>query len=181
MLESIMAGVAIAIGFLTLSSSFGALSFSIGLYIVLWMGYNLFTGKIGYARSKEAILVCLKYFIGNAIGCCIAFIKKLPNEIMIEKVNENIFISFIESVICGIIIFIAVQMYKEKHYFAPLLCVPAFILAGAEHCIADICFLFATRYFTIKSILFILLVTFGNSIGSLVVSHLYGKNRKVER
>ena len=67
MLESIMAGVAIAIGFLTLSSSFGALSFSIGLYIVLWMGYNLFTGKIGYAHSKEAILVCLKYFIDFAL------------------------------------------------------------------------------------------------------------------
>lgn len=176
MFESIMAGVAISIGFLTLSSSFGPLSFSIGLYVVLWMRYNLFTGKIGYVSNMKDLIKSIDIFFGNALGCCVSFIVKTPSVKMIEKVNTNPLISLIEAIICGMLIFIAVQKYKEGCKLAPLLCVPGFILAGGEHCIADICFLFSTRYFTTKSIAFIILVAIGNSIGALIVRILYEKD-----
>jgi hypothetical protein len=54
LIKSILAGLAIAIGaiiFLSLGSPYGAIFFSVGLYIVLWYKFSLYTGKIGYIST----------------------------------------------------------------------------------------------------------------------------------
>jgi len=49
-----------------------------------------------------------------------------------------------------------------------LICVPAFILFGAEHCVADICYAASAHYYSLELFLFIFIVVIGNSVGSLL-------------
>ena len=49
-----------------------------------------------------------------------------------------------------------------------LVCVPAFILFGAEHCVADMCYAASAHFISIDLIIFIVAVILGNSIGSLI-------------
>ena len=56
-LRSLLTGVAIAIGgtvYLSCPSKYlGAFLFGIGLFVILSFGFNLFTGKVGYAVEKK--------------------------------------------------------------------------------------------------------------------------------
>lgn len=147
----------------------GAIGFTIGLYLVLWCKFNLFTGKVGYAELKlNSVSKLLLILIGNIIGCF--FISYLPiaQSLIAAKLEVSLIEVFVKAVICGILIFVAVEQYNQGREYAPMIAVPAFILCGAEHCIADICFLIASRTFTIEFIPFILVVILGNSIGSLI-------------
>ena len=56
-LRSLLTGVAIAIGgtvYLSCPSKYlGAFLFGIGLFVILSFGFNLFTGKVGYAVENK--------------------------------------------------------------------------------------------------------------------------------
>lgn len=88
--------------------------------------------------------------------------------IMIAKLQNNLIIVFFKAVICGILIYAAVDQFKNGKEYAPLIAVPAFILCGAEHCIADICFFISAGILNWNFIPFLLVVIIGNSIGSLL-------------
>lgn len=170
-MSSIMGGFSIAIGFLCYMNCYnplGAVIFSIGLYLVLWNNFFLFTGRIGYCKTKKDFLQALQILIGNAFGCSLSLIYSLPKNIIENKLNQPLYIVFIKGFICGILIHVAVDFYKKGKTLAPLLAVPAFILCGAEHCIADLCFMFAGRTF---DFLFLLVVIIGNTCGSLFVNN----------
>jgi formate/nitrite transporter FocA (FNT family) len=190
MLKSIFAGMAIAIGatlFLMVGGVAGAIGFTIGLYLVLWFKLNLYTGKIGYASSWKQIPMLLCIFIGNLIGC-LAFmfcptlaVSAAAAAIMTTKLSTLWYVVILKSIICGILIYAAVDQYKKGKEYAPIIAVPAFILCGAEHCIADMCFAIAAgTIFTWPVIGFIFLVALGNSIGSILFrySMLYIDNAK---
>lgn len=59
LIRSILAGISISIGatiFLTLkqvSLPFSAMFFTVGLLIILWYEFDLYTGKIGYLESPK--------------------------------------------------------------------------------------------------------------------------------
>ena len=67
--------------------------------------------------------------------------------------------------------FIAADVYKtQKSYLGAFICVPVFILAGSEHSIADMFyFALAGWIFRPQSLLFLLLVVLGNSLGGLFI------------
>ena len=174
MIKSILAGIMISIGFLTIShypAPIGALSFSIGLYMILWFGLDLYTGKIGYAKRFKDFLKCFLIFIGNTIGCLTSLIIKIPEEIVINKISTPIHITFIEAVICGILMYGGVQKFKEGYQYAPGLAVFAFILAGTEHSVADMCYIISARYFTLSALIFIVVVIIGNAFGALLIDN----------
>lgn len=169
---SIMGGLSISIGFLcyiNCPNIFGACLFSIGLYLVLWNDFYLFTGKIGYCKTAKDFLQCLFIFIGNGIGCCLSLIQEIPEEMVENKFSQPLGIIFVKGAICGVLIFTAADLYKKGKVFAPALAVPAFIMSGAEHCIADICFMISARTF---NVLGLLVVIMGNSFGSLFMKKL---------
>lgn len=181
LIRSIFAGISISIGaliFLTLkqvSLPFSAIFFTVGLLIILWYGFDLYTGKIGYLASIKDVPRMLLILAGNFIGCCIMFtfaggpIGATAAAIMTAKYELNLFEVFIRAIICGILIYVAVDQFKDKNNKnAPLIAIPAFILAGAEHCIADACYIFAGLAFSWHTIPFILTVIIGNAIGSIV-------------
>ena len=195
---SILAGVSIAIGamiFLALkqvSLPFSAIFFTVGLLIILWYGFDLYTGKIGYLASFGQTKTMLWILFGNLIGCCLMFavsgmpafgasitIGETAAAIMTTKCGLNLFEAFARAFVCGILIYVAVDQFKTKNNtFAPLIAVPAFILAGAEHCIADACYLFSsltTGWWMWNVIPFFVVIILGNAVGSIVFHQIKGR------
>lgn len=172
--KSILAGCAIVIGaaaYVSIGGFQGAIIFSIGLYLVLWYGLDLYTGKVGYANNIKDVGKLILIFIGNALGCALALIIP-PGAIVVgitaNKLATPLFYAFMKAIICGILIYAGVDQYRKQKEYAPLIAVPAFILAGAEHCIADLCYFIMARCFTIEALIFIIIVAIGNAIGSLL-------------
>ena len=178
LIKSILAGSAIGIGamiFLSLGGVAGAVGFTIGLYLVLWFGLNLYTGKVGYATTKPMDWINLSIMlISNAIGCLIMlliFTNPVAQTLILTKLAISPLITFIKAIICGVLIYAAVDQYKRGREYAPIIAVPAFILCGAEHCVADICFFIAAGLPLFEFIPFISIVVIGNSIGSLLFKY----------
>ena len=66
--------------------------------------------------------------------------------------------------------YLAVSIYKEKSSAAAiLLCVPAFILCGFEHSVADMFYFGAAGVFSGGAALFIATVVAGNTLGGMLL------------
>ena len=120
LIRAILAGVMISIGgtiYLMLDRSpFGAFLFSIGLFMICALGYNLYTGKIGYIVSNKLkyIIELVITLIGNligTIGCGYilsltrigATLKERSTVICNIKLDDSMLSAFILSIFCGII------------------------------------------------------------------------------
>lgn len=168
-MSSIMAGICIAIAYLcyiNIPAPINALIFPIGLYLILWNNYSLFTGKIGFVRKPKDLGVCFLVLLGNVVGCCFAFLAATPQNLAADRVNQPLLLVFFKAALCGYLMYQAVLQYKIRKY-APLLLIVAFLIAGGEHCVADICLILSARYFTWRTLLFTLVVICGNTFGSL--------------
>ena len=174
-IKSIFAGIMIGIACLismNISINWvGAILFSIGLLIIVLRGYNLYTGKIGYVSSfKETptILICI---IGNLIGTfLISHTSDLSSyNIMASKLSNPLYLTFIKSIGCGFLMYLAVDIYKkDKSTLGVITCVPAFILAGFEHSIADSLYIFSSGMMNIHILIFLIIVLIGNAIGAFL-------------
>ena len=70
---------------------------------------------------------------------------------------------------CGFLMYIAVDIYKQKQNIIGILCcIPAFIIAGFEHSIADMFYICNAHIFNMKTLIFILIVIIGNAMGALL-------------
>lgn len=192
-INGILAGTLILLGSMVFSLTYkegeiniiGSILFSVALLTICLRGYNLYTGKIGYIiinHKKEDIKELLIGLIGNIIstvllsllvsyiiGDKINILRLIAN----NKLNKEWWKILIFGVLCGILIYVAVAIYKEKgSVIGILFAIPTFILIGAEHSIADIAYFSMARIFSFKSVLYIVLIIIGNSIGSLMVSSL---------
>lgn len=168
-MKSILAGIVIAIGAyinLKIGGSVGAGLFAVGLYLVCVFKLKLYTGKVGYT----GILKNLPILLGNAIGALLLWFYPTEKaiEVMQTKLATPLHITFINSIICGILIYGAVEAYKQKKDYMIIICVPAFILFGAEHCVADMCYAASAHTFSWQLLVFMLIVIVGNSLGSLI-------------
>ena len=91
--------------------------------------------------------------------------------------------TFIRAVFCGVLMYLAVQIFKEKKTpIGIIFCIPVFILSGFEHSIADMFYFGASGIFSIKVLSFELAAVLGNSVGSLILPLLamLGQNGKAE-
>ena len=189
---------------------FGALFFTIGLFTICERGYNLFTGKVCYVfdNKPKYLIFLLVIWVGNLLGTMlIAFIlrcTKVNDAIqpvaaaMVEaKMNygSNFGITLLSlfclGIICDVFIFIAVNGYaKSKYeigkYLSLIFGVTCFIVCGTEHSIADMYYwCMSGRLYTNfgKSILCILVITLGNSVGGFffpVIEKYIGNYTKKE-
>ena len=184
--HSIWAGVLIGIGGgANLYSSIkllGATLFSIGLISVMIENCSLYTGKIGFIRHKSEILILAEMLLGNIIGALLIgqllspLLIQKANEIMIQKLSVSWTIWIIRSIMCGILIYIAVDMFnKYKSLLVIVLPVVVFVMCGFEHCIANIFYLSVSKIISFKAIGFIITCIIGNTIGSLIAAVLQTK------
>lgn len=188
-LKSVPAGVMIGLGVTAFISSeskiFGSILFCLGLFGICAFGFNLFTGKIGYIIPSKNKPNCLMIWLGNFLGCLITtvplrFANPKYNEaatvIADAKLSQDFLQTFILGIFCGMIMYIVVENYSANSsmlgkYLGIFLGIPAFIFAGFEHSIADICYFSyaATSFEQIAQMfVYILIVTVANGVGSII-------------
>lgn len=178
-IKAILAGICISIGcniYLACDNRYiGAFLFTIGLITILLFGFNLYTGSVGYIVSNGLSFTKIVFIalIGNVVGC-IGMGWFFPSEIATIFCEQKLQISLIDvfyrSIMCGLLMFIAVDAYKTHHTFIPaMFCVPTFIISGYEHSIADIAYLIMGRTLTLPALIFVIVVIIGNAIGGLII------------
>ena len=171
----------------------GSILFTIALLVICFRGYSLYTGKIGFmpfSHKKEDFSVLLLGLLGNAIGMIVfgllisvalPDLKEKAIGICTAKLTQDWYQTIIRGLFCGVLMFIAVYVYKEnKSIVAILFAIPTFILCGFEHSIADIGYFAVANMFSFEIVLFIILVVIGNTIGSMILPFLsMAKENKV--
>lgn len=189
--ESLCAGILITIGgtvFLSCENkTVGAVLFSVALLCICYKSYYLFTGKIGYIvekHTKQDFLnldiglfgnLAATFFLGMLLRTVLPNIGERAAEMCLAKLAQFPLYTFIRGFFCGILMYLAVSIYKEKNSVLGILfCVPVFILCGFEHSIADMFYLGASGIFSVKIILFTALVVTGNTFGAIVLPLLKG-------
>ena len=177
--KSFGAAILIALGnyaLLKLGNPIGPIIFAFGLLGVCYMGQNLFTGKCGFLfEDRIKVVDLLIILIGNLlagylIGLLFSFTDKEIVENAIKKVATwDISLAFfLKSVLCGIIMYIAVLLYRKKTPLGIIYGIPLFIFCGFQHCIANVITLGVARTFDLSLLICIL----GNFIGSILMWYL---------
>ena len=183
---SISAAIMISIGgsvFLACDDRYyGAVFFSVALLSICYLGFYLYTGKIGYIvadhtpKNLAALGVGL---VGNLavtfpVGMLIR--KMIPNlgeraaTICQDKLEQTFGSTLVRAIFCGVLMYIAVEIFRSKKSpIGVLFGIPVFILAGFEHSIADMFYFGASGIADGKIALFELAAVLGNSIGSAIL------------
>lgn len=183
MASAFLAGIMIGLGGLANLSCednryMGAFLFSFGLISVIMLKAKLFTGKVGFARDSSDIInlvfMCFMNFLGAfVIGVLSGDKSPMATYIIERKLANGTWHWLSYSVICGILIHLAVEMYKRKNSLLTIILpVMIFVLTGSEHCVANAYYIACSRYCGTKSMVFILICIIGNSIGALLARNL---------
>lgn len=190
-LLAIGAGLAISIGgtvYLSVDNKIiGSLLFAVGLYAIVLNGLFLYTGKVGYlvvqSDKIEYLGLLAITWLGNLAGTWIGAVAVLNTRI--QGIRENAvgicetkladepLSIFLLAIFCGILMYIAVDGFKEKEN--PLIlffCVSVFILSGFEHCIANMFYFSIAGAWSLKTIVYLIIMTLGNSLGGVLIPSL---------
>ena len=198
-IDGILAGILISLGgavYLaclgfegTVGRFVGAFLFPLALVCICMRGYALYTGKIGLIyekHKKEDVSLLLLCLLGNAIGTIafgylIAFVfKGTPTDLgetartLCEgKLEQGYGFGLLRAVFCGLLVYLSIDIYRNnKTVVGILLCIPAFILSGYEHSIADIFYFAASGIASGEAFLYLVMILLGNSIGGLLIPTL---------
>ena len=155
--QAIFAGILIAIagwGFLV-KPAVGMFLFSVGLIGVIKYAAKLYTGTAGFVKEWNDIPSLLLILLGNIIGCAFVAAISLCSPLALPEAAETLVAGRLANgwlkcgllaIGCGILMSFAVDFARRSEKIAggnisdwlPLLfAVPAFILCGFPHCIAD--------------------------------------------
>ena len=150
--SSLFAGVLIAIagwGFLA-NPVLGMFLFCVGLIAVVKYQTRLYTGTAGFLSSWRDLPSLLLILLGNIVGCLavasVALVSPLPlGEAAIKVISSRLAVGWwgtgLLAIGCGLLMSLAVDFARKNRDFSdwlPLLfAVPAFILCGFPHCVAD--------------------------------------------
>lgn len=194
--SAILSGLLIAVGGIVFSSFketslFGAsFMFSIGLFTIIMTSLYLYTGKVGYVfENKGDYLVDLAIcYVGNILGAVGGgYLIRLTRNIqavnvatnlITEKNADSLLSLFILAVLCGMMIFLAVELNKRDMHSvlkmaAIFMCVMVFILAKFEHSIADMVYYSIANAWSWDAVVRILIISVGNGIGSIILYFLF--------
>ena len=172
--KSIGAALLISLGdyaLLKLGLPLGPVLFSLGLLGVCYMGQNLFTGKCGFLIEDKIkvtdllIILLVNLIAGYLFGLLYSITdpEVLKNAISKVKTWDISLAFFIKSILCGVIMYIAVFMYRKGTPLGIIFGIPLFIFCGFQHCIANIITMGAARTWHTS----ILICIVGNFVGSL--------------
>ena len=177
--KSIAASVLIGLGnyvLLKLGNPLGPFLFAFGLLGVCVMGANLFTGKCGFLLEDKikplnlALILLVNllagYLIGLLFSVCDAGIVAAAQEKVASWNFDWSF--FVRSVMCGVIMYLAVAIFRKGSKLGILLGVPLFIFCGFQHCIANVITLGVAMSWSWT----LILAVAGNFIGSLAMWYL---------
>lgn len=189
-IKAIMAGLSISLAgliYLSLDNQIiGAILFSIGLFTIYTFGFNLYTGKVCYIPYHKPIYLIEIFIVllGNiagtvSMGYLFRYTKqsKLIDKVsyIVEgKLSDTMISTFIMSILCGIMMCIAVMGYlniKDSigRYFALIIPIMVFILSGYEHSIANLFYFSFANQWNWKTVIYMIIMLLGNMIGGLII------------
>ena len=198
-IKAILAGAFIGLGGLgfILAKNAGfkfipSLVFPVGLFSICMFGWDLYTGKIGFAIEKESglgiwdlLLMLACNLFGAALIGLVGYAIVMNNESLLstaQAVAAGKFGNFdgvaaglilLKSFFCGIFVFLAVFWFKKSNTFvekvlAVWIPIAMFVFLGLDHCIANMFYMFAGFEFTWQAIVAVLIAVVGNSLGAIV-------------
>ena len=170
----------------------GSLLFSVGLYMVCMLSLQLYTGKIGLIYTSHITFnvvgqLCVMLMF-NVIGsgglgyACYWIFKRtkildVVSDIATTKTAltcfNDYFTSFVNSILCGACVFMAVKCYQTKRKPLLMVFIAWFVFSGYEHCIADVFYYTFANAFTLNALLSIIINIVGNSIGPGLVFYMW--------
>jgi formate/nitrite transporter FocA (FNT family) len=183
--SSIFAGILIAVagwGYLA-NPVLGMFLFCVGLIGVVKYGVKLYTGTAGFLTGWSDVLPLLLILVGNIIGCLAVAVVSLWSPLALPEAATAIIASRLKvgwlgtgllAIGCGLLMSFAVDFARKNRDFSdwlPLLfAVPAFILCGFPHCVADafyccVYLLNASDVAWISLLAYYLSIVLGNFIG----------------
>lgn len=190
-LYAVMGGICIGLGgsayLCTQSQILGAFLFSVGLFTICSMNFNLYTGKVAYIfdNKPDYLIDVLFVWLGNLVGTfSVAFalsftrigegMREKAEAICSTKLSDGPLSLFILAIFCNMLIFIAVDVYKKNphelgKYLALILGVMAFIMCGFEHSVADMFYFSVANAWSFKAVLYLLIITLGNAVGGVLI------------
>lgn len=185
LISSFFAGVLIAIagwGFLA-NPALGMFLFCVGLIGVVKYRVKLYTGTAGFLTGWGDILPLLVILLGNIVGCLAVAAVSLYSPLALPEAATGIVSARLRTgwlgtgllaIGCGLLMSFAVDFARRNRDFSdwlPLLfAVPAFILCGFPHCVADafyccVCLFNATDIVWGPLIAYYVSIVIGNFIG----------------
>lgn len=163
----------------------GSALFCVALVAICYQGLYLFTGKIGYladTHDKQSVVDVLLTLLGNGIatvvcGLAVSYLKPGYRETAAAMCQNKLALSlgqaFVAAIFCGILMYTAVEVFKTgKSPLGIFFCVPAFIIAGFEHSIANMFYFASARMLSGEAAVFLLVVILGNSVGGMILPWL---------
>lgn len=188
--EGLAAGICISLGcavFLALPQQkvAGALLFCVALLCVCYKGYNLYTGKIGFIVEKHsggdftglfaglAGNVAAVVIFGLLLRIALPASAEQAEMVVAAKLSQTALQTLLRGAFCGVLMYLAVSIFRENGTIAGILfCIPAFILSGFEHSIADICYFATAAEFSGEAALFLAAAAAGNTVGAMILPAL---------
>ncbi|MBR1878155.1 MAG: formate/nitrite transporter family protein [Paludibacteraceae bacterium] len=191
--SSVFAGILIGIagwGFLA-NSVLGMFLFCVGLIAVVKYCAKLYTGTAGFLASWRDLPLLGYILIGNITGCLVVAALSLCSPLALSEASEGVIAARLKTgwwetgllaVGCGLLMSLAVDFARRNRDFSdwlPLLfAVPAFILCGFPHCIADAfyCSVYVLNHFSsvpwLPLAAYYLCIVIGNFMGCNVYRFL---------
>ncbi len=178
--KAIYAGFMIGIGgiiYLSLDNRvIGSLLFSFGLSTIVVQGFNLYTGKIGFVREWKELPDMLLILLGNYVGAFIpavmanaAHMDISSVELVHKKLDNTPLHIFLLSMFCGVLMYLAIDSYgKTKNIVFVVAPVMIFMLSGFEHSIANMFYFHLAGAYSLKALLYLLVMAAGNGVGAKV-------------
>lgn len=165
-ISSVCAGAAIGLGgivYLRVGGVAGAFLFAVGMFIVLTRALQLFTGRMcrviedDVEGLKTLPIVWLGNFIGAGLAGGFATTVGIADSTALMEAKlaiaqeYGLYVVFFRGALCNVCIYLSVRGYRALQkrkdsvgaYIALFLGVAVFILAGGEHCVADMFYFFA--------------------------------------
>lgn len=190
--KGIFAGILIGLaGMIYLSAPakiIGAIFFSFAIIVILFQGLYLFTSKVGYVLpfSKDYMKVIFKTILGNIVGLAIvAGLIHLTDHAAIQnakalveaKLSYPWYASLSLSILCGAVMYIICDLFHDfkTDFVKVVVCmfgIVIFLMSGFEHSIANIFYFFLAKSFSLKTLLYLIIMMIGNGIGAVGLNYL---------
>lgn len=149
-LMRLSAGASLLIGLgdyvlLKIGAPIGPFLFAFGLLGVCVIGLNLFTGKCGFWIEDKIkildliIILTVNLICGYIFGVLFGVMDASITSVAVDKMSGWSFTweFFLKSAACGVIMYLAVDLYRRGTMLGILLGVPLFIFCGFQHSIAN--------------------------------------------
>lgn len=181
---AVLAGICISIGcvvYLRTGGVAGAVLFAFGLTTVVYYGLRLYTGTAGFIRARGDWAMLATVLAGNIVGCLLSALLvryALPDSaeaaaaVLGGRMAKGPIACGLLAVGCGFIMTAAVHFARQGKMLPLLLGVPAFIMAGLTHSIADAFYFLASPWPQVLTVE-VLVLYVAEVVGNFVGCNLY--------